>query len=466
VNRLTPIIPQMLDAAQVAQMHQGAVDVLEDVGLLVQDDFVIGRLSEYPGVRVQGSRVHFADWLVEEYVEQHRAARLSATAGPPRNHIHLSAGCCASHVADVVSGQIRPITTEDLIDATKLIDALRDREIGGRVPGFPQDIPAALQALAEYKIGSQYSRRGGGFTAPCSLKGLEVIYEMHQVMGQPFHLPLFVMNPLRIAGDSLETIRHFLDRADGFSSSSMPIMGGTAPIHFIGAFVQSIAESIGGYIVLKMLAPEKPAHFSVMAFCLDMRYGSITYGSPEQNLCDLIKIPVNAFYGSTDVSTRSIRTMAKRPGIQASAEKGASAVVGALAGSRSFIGAGTLAVDEVFSPEQLVIDREIADYAFRIAQGFRFDEEALSLDVIAECAETGEFLAHDSTLENYRNVYWMPGLFEHSMLGRWRELGEKDVLGEAHKVVQQALSNYDYELAPEKSRELDRLYDRALEALA
>jgi hypothetical protein len=52
------------------------------------------------------------------------------------------------------------------------------------------------------------------------------------------------------------------------------------------------------------------------------------------------------------------------------------------------------------------------------------------------------------------------------MLGRWRELGEKRVLDEAHRLVQQALSNYDYELAPEKSRALDGLYDRALEALA
>ncbi|MCJ7737248.1 MAG: trimethylamine methyltransferase family protein, partial [Anaerolineae bacterium] len=292
MNWLTPELPQMLDATQVAQMHQGAVDVLADVGLYVQDDSVVRRLSEYPGVRVHGNRVHFADWLVEEYAEQHRAARLAAGAAPSRDRIHLSAGCCASHLADVATGEIRAITTQDLIDATQLIDALHDSDISGHVPGFPQDIPAAMQALAEYKIGSQYSRWGGGFTAACSLEALEVIYEMHQVMEQPFRLPLYVMNPLKIAGDSLETILHFVDRADGFGSSSMPIMGGTAPIHFIGAFVQSIAESIGGYIILRMLAPEKPASFSVMAFCLDMKYASITYGSPEQNLCDLIKIPV------------------------------------------------------------------------------------------------------------------------------------------------------------------------------
>jgi trimethylamine:corrinoid methyltransferase-like protein len=89
--------------------------------------------------------------------------------------------------------------------------------------------------------------------------------------------------------------------------------------------------------------------------------------------------------------------MAKRPGVQAAAEKGASAVVGALAGSSSFMGAGTLSLDEVFSPEQLAIDREIADYALRVAQGFEFDADKLSVEIIAACAEDGAFLAHDST---------------------------------------------------------------------
>ena len=275
----------------------------------------------------------------------------------------------------------------------------------------------------------------------------------------------YVVNPLRIVGDSLRAILHFADRAAGFSSGSMPLMGGTAPIHFVGAFVQAMAEEMGGFVVLRLLAPGKPVSFGVMAFCLDMKYGGIAYGSPEQNLCDMIRIPVNAFYGMENVSTRSIRSMAKRPGIQAAAEKAASAVAGALAGSRSFMGAGTLSVDEVFSPEQLIIDREIADYAGRIAQGFEYDAEKLSLDIIAECAERGEYLLHPSTLAYHRKTYWTPRLFEHMSLSRWQQLGEPELIREAAHMVEQRLSTYDFELPAEKRRELDSIYERASRAL-
>jgi len=140
-------------------------------------------------------------------------------------------------------------------------------------------------------------------------------------------------------------------------------------------------------------------------------------------------------------------------------------MVGALAGSRDFMGAGMLSVDEVFSPEQLIIDREIADYALRVTQGFEFDPEKLSQEIIREYIGKGEFLSHSSTLDNYRSIYWMPRLFEHPMLQDWRARGEREVREEARRMVRQKLASYDFELAPEKRRELDTIYQHAWETL-
>jgi trimethylamine:corrinoid methyltransferase-like protein len=436
------------------------------VGLQVVDEHLIRHLTDYDGVRLQNSRVCLEPWLVEKHIADYRATRPAQEKKAPDSHIHLSAGCCAHHIVDLQTDEVRPITTADLIEATKLIDALHDEAVSGHVPGFPQDVPAALQALVEYKIGSEVSHWGGSFVAPCSIKGLEYIYEMHQVMAQSFGLPLYVVSPLRVVGDSLQAILHFLDRVDHLNASSMPIMGANAPVHFVGAFVQAMAESIGGFVVLRLLAPGVPVSFGIMAFCLDMRYGSITYGSPEQNLCDLIGLSIRAYYGMAGGSTRSIRTMAKRPGVQAAAEKGASAMVGALAGSRSFMGGGMLSVDEVFSPEQLIIDREIADYAGRVAQGFEFDQEKLSLEIIRECVDTADFLSHPSTLESFKSTYWMPRLFEHPMLEAWRQSGERDVREKARQMVSEKLRRYDFELGREKKETLNSIYQRAQETLA
>jgi len=463
---IVPHLSCLLTEDQLEAMHSASVEVLATIGFMVEDQHLLGLLSDVDGVRLRNGRLCLEPWLVEEHLEVYRQDTAARREAPlPSDRILLDVGCCASHIVDLETDEIRPVTTTDLIEATKLIDALHSEGISGHVPGFPQDVPPALRALTEYKIGSEYTRWGGGFVAPCSIQGLEYICEMHQVMEQPFGLPLYVVSPLKIAGDSLQSILHFLDRVDYLSVSSMPIMGATAPIHFIGAFVQAIAEALGGFVILKSISRGKPVDFSIMSFCFDMKYGSITYGSPEQNLCDLIRIPVNAYYGMTGISTRSIRTMAKRPGVQAAAEKGASAIVGALAGSRNFMGAGMLSVDEVFSPEQLIIDREIADYAQRVAQGFEFDHEKLSLEIIGEAVGKGEFLSHNSTLDNYRNIYWMPRLFEHPMLQEWRRRGEREVRKEARQTVRQKLGSYDFGLAPEKRRELDRIYQHAWQTL-
>jgi len=451
---LTPRLSRLLTGDQLADMHRAALELLETVGFLVEDQRLLSILSGIAGVELHNDRLCLKPWLVEKHLEAYRqelASQDRVSLRPDR--IHLDTGCCASHIVDLETDEIRPISTVDLIEATKLTDALHSEGVSGHAPGFPQDVPPALRALAEYRIGSEYTRWGGDFVAPCSIQGLEYVYEMHQVMAQPFGMTLYVVSPLKIIGHSLQSALHFLDRVDHFSVSSMPTMGATAPIHFIGAFVQAIAEVVGGFVVLKLIRPDAPVGFSIMSFCFDMKYTTATYGSPEQNLCDLIRIPISAHYGMRDVSTRSIRTMAKRPSMQAAAEKAASAIVGALAGSRRFMGAGMLSLDEVFSPEQLIIDREIADYAQRVAVGFDFDQETLSLDIIREGVARGEFLSHDSTLNSYRSVYWMPKLFEHPMLQDWRARGEREVREEARQMVREKLRSYDFELALEKRRE-------------
>ena len=456
----------MLRDGDVDRLHQAALKVLDETGIQVDDGDLRARLVAESGVGARRDRILLSPWLVEQHVTAYRAARAAEPAPEMGDRIGLSAGCCASHIVDSATREVRPVTTTDLVDAAKLIDALHDEAISGHVPGFPQDVPPDARALAEFKIGCEHMRWGGGFVAPCSMDSLELLYEMHQVVEQPFGLPLYIVSPLRMTGDSLESIQHFSSRLDHASVSSMPIMGATAPIHFAGAFVQAIAEALSGYVLLSLILPGLPIGFDIMAYCFDMARGGIVYGSPEQNLCDLIRLPVNAFYGKVHVSTRSIRTTAQTPGVQASAEKGASAVTGALAGSRHFSGAGMLSVDEVWSPEQLVIDREIADYAQRVADGFELSDRTLSLETIRDGAEVGEYLSHSTTLEDYRSVYWMPRLFKHSMLHEWQARDGQGAWQDARERVRNKLASHCFELAPEKKRELNRIYEFALRTLA
>lgn len=466
-RHLRPQLAPLLAQEELQAIHLAALQVLEEVGIAARHPGLRGLLAGRQGLSFREGRLHLAPSLVQSHVDAYRAERLAQPAPPPGDAITLGTSCCAHYVVDLETDAVRPAVWQDAVQAIQLAEAMHDEGVTSSVPVVPQDVPPQMQALAEFLLSARYCRGGGQFVAPCSLEGLEYIYRMHQALGQPFDLPLFIVSPLQIDGDSLEAVLHFLGRAQSLSASSMPIRGVSAPIHLVGGFVQSLAESLAGLVILKEIAPGAPVSFGLDSFAFDMRETSISYGSPEMNLADMLKREIAAYYGMGHASTRSIRSMAKRPGVQAVAEKAASAMAGALAGSRHFFGGGQLAVDEVFSLEQLAIDREITDYAQHLVQGCDVGPDELSIEIIRQAvAAGGDFLGHPSTAASHRRAFWSPRLFEHSMVKAWQERGEPEARAAARARVRQRLAAYRGGLPAGKDAELTALYQEAWRKLA
>jgi trimethylamine:corrinoid methyltransferase-like protein len=124
-----------------------------------------------------------------------------------------------------------------------------------------------------------------------------------------------------------------------------------------------------------------------------------------------------------------------------------------------------LSVDEVWSPEQLVLDREIADYAQRIRDGVELDDAALSLEAIRDCAFEGEFLSHSTTLESYRSVYWMPQIFRQATALDGQAHGGPGAWQEARREVRRRIAAHAFALGAPAKRELEQIYNLALRSL-
>ena len=465
-RHITPQLAPLLKQEELQAIHLAALQVLETVGVACNHPRLRELLGGREGLSFWQHRLHFAPSLVQRHVDACRAERLAKPFTAPGDTITLSTSCCAQHVVDLETDAVRPACWGDCVQAIHLAETMHDEGVRSSIPIVPQDVPPSMQALAEFVLSARYCRSGGHFVAPCSLEGLEYIYRMHQALVQPFHLPLYIVSPLQVDGDSLDVLLHFLGRAESYSSSSMPIRGVSAPIHLVGGFVQSLAESLAGLVILKEITEGAPVSLGLDSYAFDMRETSISYGSPEMNLADMLKREVAAFYGMHNVGTRSIRSMAKRPGVQAVAEKAASAMAGALAGSRSFYGGGQLAVDEVFSLEQLVIDREITDYAQHLIRGFDVSPEALSVEIIREAiAADGDYLSHPSTVAHHRQAFWTPRVFEHSMVRGWLAQGEPDIRAEARSRVRRKLGEPVRRLSGDRDGEITALFEQAWQTL-
>ncbi|HQK92303.1 MAG TPA: trimethylamine methyltransferase family protein [Armatimonadota bacterium] len=450
-----------LSDEQIGRMHDEALGLIETVGLHVGHREIRGILADHEGVTVDGEVVRFAPDRVE--------AAVAAQYYPPelsQFDYEMVAGAYALNVTDPGDGHTRPATTDDLRFLVKLADRLG---CWGSAPARPTDIPSPeLQEIALQRIAWENSPRkdcGPLDANPRSTPEVaEYVYEMAQALGRDFSLGYWIISPFRANADELDIIYRFLDRRVPMWVATMPIMGATCPISHVGAYVQSLAELLAGLTVLHLISRGGPIYCSVIdsvrAYPFDMRYGTFVYGSPEDILATLIQCQLNPRYG-IPICAKSLLTWDKLPGPQAAAEKCAHTLAAALAGARLFTNAGLISVDEICSPEQLVIDYEIVQYVRATLRGFEFTDAALSVDAIREVGIGGGFLDHESTLASFREAFWEPTLFDHRMLQTWRMQGAEDMRVRARHRARQLVAEHDFELPETSRRALGSIYRRA-----
>jgi trimethylamine--corrinoid protein Co-methyltransferase len=319
-----------------------------------------------------------------------------------------------------------------------------------------------------YKVSWEYSDRrpGGIFDAnPISSPvAADYIHEMATAADKFFSLGLWIVSPFIATVEQLDIIEHCQGRGLPLWVATMPIAGTTAPVFMPGAYLQSVAELLAGLTLIYLLADGAPIYCSIIdsirAYPFDMRHGCFVYGSPEDLLATMLQVQLNRHYG-IPVVAKSLLTTAQLPDAQAAAEKSAHTLAAALGGARIFTCAGLLAVDEIFSPEQLVIDNEIVQYVERVCRGFEVTEETLAADTIIEVGLGGNYLRHRSTRDHHRRLTWDPELFTHLSLSQWQGSGSRQIADRARGIARDAIAAHDYELPREQRRALEAIYRHA-----
>jgi len=454
---------------QLEKIEEAAMRILEGVGIAVLDDGVRERLLSC-GFPAKGDRILVERNLVRKFLEAERKSNGNKYSEQPQpinirsSQINISVSGYPQHVHDIETDKIVPFTTERLIEAAKLVDVLSSRGVSSSPPGFPTDVPPPLQPVMQYWIAAVYSRQKHRARDAKSVESYPYVMDMAEVMGNPIgNLPIYVFSPLTLGGESLKCVLKFRERLSSFSVSDMPSIGCTAPINIGDAAALAAAEVIGSVILVREVV-DLPVSWHIRLCSIDLHSMAMVLGSPEDFLLQLANPEINAYFHGTGwhQSFSYVHTNAKLPGPQACAEKASLMTAGALLGARSFGVAGTLSLDEVFSPEQLLYDVEIKDHVQRVVQGIDADcDPERCLRDVREAMENRLFAATNATVENYRDFYWFPKLFEREFLAAWQGEGSVTIREKAHEMIRELLSRYDYELDPKLRSDLDRILARA-----
>ena len=299
-----------------------------------------------------------------------------------------------------------------------------------------------------------------------TIESAKYIYEMSKVANKWFSIILWVISPRNFSYADLDIVYYFRDKNIPMCVTTMPVAGTTAPINMVGAYLQSIFELFSGLTLISLVNTKGYNYCAPMdnirAYTFDMRFGTFVYGSPEDIKGTVYQANLNEYYGLPTVA-KSLLTTSKEPDGQASLEKGLHTLMAMLLGIKGFTNAGLLSVDEIYSAEQLVIDKEIVDFCSKVVK----DEDFLNIDeILTEIMETGPnqtFLTKESTLRQYKDFLWDPQLFTHESLGQWQKNGSMTLQKKANNKVKEILKIHDYQIDEGLKKELDKIFKTATE---
>lgn len=321
-------------------------------------------------------------------------------------------GVCdmSQHYMQPGSDVYRPMSTADLIDATRFLDALhaRDPRVQPSVPGIPCDVPMQLQALTEMMIGIQNSRFGGNIDTLHPAEAVPYLIRMIEAMGGRFDsIAMFTVSPMKLGGFEFEAALKYMDRCRMLHISSLPIPGMSAPIHLYPAWAVSIAEALGGAAVLALLSGGLPCHISVGMFPYDVRHAWVAGGTPEHALIEYHRSLITQRYDPSIEHSHSMTTSARRIGAQSGIEKAANAQFAALLGCRQFNTGGLLGFDDIFSPVQFLMDAELLSLIERNTAPALQPPRERWAGLIDE-GVFGNFFEADETLFHYADALYIP----------------------------------------------------------
>ena len=448
----------ILSEKDMEKIHNTGMEILEKVGMKTTDE-VIAEIGNCKGVKVRGKRLLFSQTLMEEMVNELLQKREKECSSVESKGLTFGLpGCLPECYLEIGERNFRPLKSEDILQMIKVSDILSQDKpsVTGIAAGMASDISAPLQTLYANKLAAQYHSKGimpRGYT---SIKDAELIFEMQGVLGQKIGTGTHLPSPLVFEGNEVEVTLKFRKKSVSWGVSSMPMGGATAPFNIFGILAQNVAEIWGGYTILKLLEPEKPAGCSMTSYVFDMQNANIDFRTYKAVLMLLYTYQMNRFYKTEGMGIYAFNVSFCLPGVSSGIYSASALIPALLMGAKRF-GMGLLGIDKIFSWEKTFYDIESIKFCSSLLQPFPFPEEGEIIQTIQEVIEGKEdFLTHPATLQNFRKD-WYPEYLRNFQV---QEFGKRknEIPGTMKERKERMLKKHNYILEKEKFEEMEKIY--------
>ncbi len=463
--RLVGIGANVLTDEEFDRLHNGALDVLETVGLQIDTPALLDVCAEAGGTVVDANRVVFKRHVVERYL---------ANVVPPKPGAWISAGVgvYAGYYLDPFTDEYREWNMADLTDYVKVARALPAVD-GVGMTTSPILEHGALGPLYERLLAWKRGISSGGSGLDTRL--CPYIHELHQMRAewlgcdiqQASSVCLLMISPLRISKQEGDQLMFFHERGVRAALGAMMTLGVSAPITMAGTAAVWLAQSFARYIISNALFGERELSIGGDVHPADLRTLMNCYGRPESAMSQVLMGELARRYRA-GFAPHSGHTDAKVPGVEAGMQKALTATTTLIANGMATFSCGLLSVDEVFSPVQMVLDAELVGALRHMMRQREVSDETVALDVIRAVGPGKPFMDREHTVRHYREEIWEPSFWTRDMVQPFLASGKVSAEERARRKVREILDGPDHEpeLTDSQEKKILAVIDRAGKALA
>lgn len=422
----------ILSHDDVYRIHLATMEVLERVGILVENDEMLDLLAK-AGAHVdkKARKAKIPEYLMKEGLKKAPSSLIVYSQDGKKIKIGgdktvISSGAGASWILDLETGEPRPATKKDAAHYSIVTDALES--FGLCMSPIIQDVTPALVDVhsAEAMMCNTYKTPwvcpGDGIQAKYIIEmGAITAGGMDELRKKPTLLGLASPNsPLRLASRDLDVTRQFVENKLPITFINCPNNGATTPVSIAGTLVVTAAECLSMVLIAELMNPGNPVVAGPSPPFMDMRTATPAFGAPEGALVVAGAAQIMRYYGipsySSIVSSDSIVIDA-----QTGYEIAWTAQLPLMAGINLVNGIGLIASCNGCSLEKLVIDNEVFGGIRRIMEGINVSETSLAVDVIEAVGPGGHYLSQKHTREQLTKERWFPKISNRLGLQEWKK---------------------------------------------
>ncbi len=466
VNTDRPIEPLGPDG--VAAIHNGAMTILEDIGIEFLNEEAI-TLFKQAGCSVNGTNVRMGrDWVMEmiglapsQFDITPRNPDRKITIGG--NHILFGNVSSPPNYFDLEIGKKVSGTREQCQNLLKLTQYFNCIHFAGGYPVEPVDIHASVRhldvlydkltltdkAMHAYSLGKER---------------VEDVMEMVRIAAGQTHEEFEAKPHMYTNINSTSPLKHDVPMIDGclrlarkgqaIVVTPFTLAGAMAPVTMSGAVTLSIAEALAAIALFQYVRPGCPCGIGTFTSNVDMKSGAPAFGTPEYMRATQMTGQMARFYG---LPMRASGVCAANvPDGQAMWETSNSLWSAVQSGTNMvYHAAGWLEGGLIASPEKFVMDCEVIQMIQRYLEPeiVATKPEDIAIDAIKEVGPQGHFFGIEHTQKRYETAFYSPIASDWRNFEAWEAAGATWTAERAHGIFKNIINDFEAPVMDQSHRE-------------